>query len=349
MTGFESRQFFPKRLRDRALLSMKRMTVASLAVISLASVAAAQDAVKVSLVSSASILPLFVAQDKGYFKDQNLAVEFVSVAGATDAITMAATGQTDVGTAAVGTALFNAAARGLKFSMVASLSIHPAPTTVIPLMIRKDLWDSGKVRTGKDLKGLRVSINSPGGSIEYKLALIMKKYGMTIKDVTLVSIGLPETVTAFGSGGVDAAVLGEPFATAAVKRGLAVIDVEDSSEMIGDHGTGLIFGEAFMRDRRDVGVRFMKALIRASADVQLNNWKTKENIDITTKYTKVAPETVAEMAFPEFYPDLSPSRTIESMKRQAAMHVENGRMPATAAPFAETIVDESFVKAATGK
>lgn len=275
--------------------AFKAATLAAVLALGGVSSAVAADKVKVSYLPTAAIAPLLVAVDKGYFKAEDLDVEMVSTAVATDAITMAATGQTDVATAAVGTALFNAAARGLNFSVVASLAVHPAPTTITPLLIRKDLWDSGKVRTGADLKGLRVATNSPGGSIEYKLTLILRKHGLTMKDVQTVPLGLPETLNAFKSSGIDAAVIGEPFATAALKQNLATMQVEDSGEMVGDLGFALMYSEDFLKERREVGVRFMKAMIKASGDLQRDVWKTKKNIDIIAKYTKLPPETIAEM------------------------------------------------------
>ncbi len=309
-----------------------------------ASLARAQDAVKVSFLPTAAVAPLFVAVEKGYFKAENLDVQLVSTAVATDAVTMAATGQVDVGTAAVGSSLFNAAARGLDFRLVASLAIHPAPTTITPLLIRKDLWDSGKVRSGADLRGQRVSTNSPGGSIEYKLALILQKYGMTMKDVQGVPLGLPETLNAFQSGGIAAAVIGEPFATAALKRGLAVMQVEDSGEMVGDIGFSLVYSESFIDKRRAVGVRFLKAMIKAAGDLQPGSWKTQENIDIIAKYTKLPADTISEMSFPAFDPQLDPEKYVDSMKRQAEMHAKNGRIGPAAVAAAGTITDASFVR-----
>lgn len=305
--------------------------------------APAGDMVKISVIPSATYSPIFVAVDKGYFKDEGIDAQVTFMPLVTDSTTMAAMGQTDIGASAPGSALYNAGTRGLGFKIVASMGVHPAPTTTIPLMIRKDLWDSGEVRSGKDLKGRPVSTNAPGASIEYKLALVLAKYGLTLADIRQVAIGLPETLIALERKAVDAAVLAEPFATAAETRGLAVMDRLDSAEAVGDIGTVVIFNRDFMKDRRPVAVRAMKALIRAAKDLQPDNWKSDANIEILSRNLKLPPETIRTIAFPYYEPNLTVSKYIDSMQRQAEMHLKNKRIGPEAVVGVAGLIDESFV------
>jgi ABC-type nitrate/sulfonate/bicarbonate transport system substrate-binding protein len=329
--------------------SIRRYAVAAMIVSAPFGLAAAPaqaqtlDKVSISLFSGIAFAPVIIAIDKGYFKDEGIDPQLVFTPLGTDAISMTANGQTDVGVTATGVSLFNAGYRGLDFKITASMAIHPHPTTIIPLMIRKDLWDSGAIRTGKDLKGKAISTNSPGGSIEYKLELILEKYGMTIADVREIGIGLPETILAFQNNAIDAAVIGEPFATEAARRGLAVMAVEDSKVAAGDLGTVMIFSKAFMTKRHDVAVRAMRAMARGARDLQPDNWKTKENIDIFIKRFKLSPETIQSMAFPEFSPTLEINKFIPSLKNQADVHARAKRMSTAAADAVASMVDESFV------
>ncbi|WP_158807055.1 ABC transporter substrate-binding protein [Beijerinckia sp. L45] len=306
------------------------------------------DQVSISLFSGIAFAPVVVAIDKGYFRDEGIDPQLVFTPLGTDSISMTANGQTDIGATATGVSLFNAGFRGLDFKITASMAVHPAPTTITPLMIRKDLWDAG-IRSARDLKGKAISTNSPGGSIEYKLELIMEKYGMTIADVREIGIGLPETLLAFQNKAIDAAVLGEPFATEAARRGLAVIDVEDSKVAAGDLGTVIIYSKAFITKRHDVAVRAMRAMARGARDLQPNNWKTKDNIDIFTKRFKLAPETIEAMAFPVFEPTLEIAKYIPSLKHQAEIHAKDKRMPAAAVASIGPTIDETFVTEAAAK
>ena len=309
--------------------------------------ALALDKVTISAVVGLSLSPVFVAADRGYFRDEGIDPVIISTPLATDSINMTANGQTDIGATASGVSLFNAGLRGLDLKIVGSMAVHPAPTTVIPLLIRKDLWDSGQIRSGKDLKGKVISTNSPGGSIEYKLALILGRYGMTIADVREAGLGMPDTVIALQKKAIDAAVLGEPFATEAIQRGIAVLDVDDSKEAVGDLGSVIVYNSGFMADRHDVSVRAMRALIRASKDLQVDNWKTEANIQTFVRWFKIPRELIAVLVFPHFEPDLSIRKYVASLQHQADVHVRDKRMSQAAAEKMKNMIDDSIVLAAT--
>ncbi len=63
---------------------------------------------------------------------------------------------------------------------------------------------------------------------------------------------MPDTLVALQKA-IDAAIIGEPFATDAVQRGIAVLDVDDSKVAVGDLGSVLIFNTTFMKKRRMLG------------------------------------------------------------------------------------------------
>ncbi len=311
--------------------------------------AAALDKVTITLTPTLAFAPVYVAIDKGYFRDEGIEPVIQSTPLATDSVSMTANGQSDIGATATGVSLFNAGYRGLDFKIVASMAVHPAPTTLTPLVIRKDLWDAGTVRSIKDLRGRPISTNAPGASIEYKLTLLLQKNGMKLSDVRCVSIGLPETLVALQNKAVDAAILGEPFATEAVMRGIAVLDAPDSAVAIGDLGTALVFSGAFIRTRHETAVRALRALSRAARDLQPGNWKTAENIAILTKRFKMAPATIEEIAFPYFEPNLQIAKYLPSLRHQAEIHVQNKRLAPAAAESIGPMIDESLVDAAAAK
>ena len=335
--------------RAWAAVAVTAMTMLMSAYSSNVALAAAPDKVTIALTPTLAFAPVYIAIDKGYFRDENIEPIIESTPLATDSVSMTANGQSDVGATATGVSLFNAGYRGLDFKIVASMAVHPAPTTLTPLLIRKDLWDSGKVRSIKDLKGRPISTNAPGASIEYKLTLMLHKNGMQLTDVRPIAIGLPETLVALQNKAVDAAILGEPYATEAEIRGLAVLDAPDSAVAVGDLGTALVFNGNFIKQRRDVAIRTLRALMRASRDLQLNNWNTPENVAILTKRFKVAPGTMEKIVFPFFEPTLQIAKYLPSLQHQAEIHVENKRLLPAAAKSIGPLIDESLVDEAAAK
>ena len=319
------------------------MTILASAPYPTVAVAATPDEVKIALTPTLAFAPVYIAIDKGYFRDERIEPVIESTPLATDSVSMTANGQSDIGATATGVSLFNAGYRGLDFKIVASMAVHPPPTTLTPLLIRKDLWDSGKVRSIKDLKGRPISTNAPGASIEYKLTLMLHKDGMQLADVRLIAIGLPETLVALQNKAVDAAILGEPFSTEAQLRGLAVLDAPDSAAAIGDLGTALVFNGTFIKQHRDTAIRTLRALMRASRDLQLDNWKSPENIAILAKRFKLAPGTMQKIVFPFFEPTLQIAKYLPSLQHQAEIHAENKRLSPAAAKSIDPLIDESLV------
>ncbi len=52
--------------------------------------------------------------------------------------------------------------RNLDLRAVAALGIQPSPVIATPPVARKDLSDSGAIRSGADFKGHKVAVNVPG-------------------------------------------------------------------------------------------------------------------------------------------------------------------------------------------
>jgi len=72
----------------------------------------------------------------------------------------------------------------------------PHRVTAIRDFVRKDLIDSGKVKTLKDLKGLK-SRSPPGHGEFLRSRHGAEKGGLTYKDVSEVYLGFAEMVAAF--------------------------------------------------------------------------------------------------------------------------------------------------------
>src|SRR4051812_43202371 len=72
----------------------------------------AETLVKVGVVGSISDAPFFIAQEKGFFREEAIKVEFVSFKEASQMAAPLATGDLDVGAGAPSAALYNAVIRG---------------------------------------------------------------------------------------------------------------------------------------------------------------------------------------------------------------------------------------------
>lgn len=227
------------------------------------SLAFAQDEVKVGVNGVLSDVVFYIAQSRGYFAEQKIKLTFVSFDSGPKMIAPLGTGQLQVVAGAVSAGLFNAVARGVDIKIVADKGSMGPGRNYMPLMVRKDLVDSGKVKSFADLKGLKIGEAGQGGSPGSTLNEALKKGGLTYADVEHVYLPYPQQVAALANKAIDAAITTEPSATMAVKSGVAV-RFSDDTLYPNQQVAALLYGGDFIRKQRDVAQRFMTAYLQGS-------------------------------------------------------------------------------------
>jgi NitT/TauT family transport system substrate-binding protein len=254
---------------------------------------------KVGYLPSLGYAPVFVALDKGYFKDQGLAVELQSFRSGSAMIPFLGTGDLDVGAGETGTALFNAVAQGLDVRAAAALASQPPGHGSQPLLVRKDLFDSGKVSRPADLKGKKVAINVERGVVEYLLYEALAQGGLTLKDVEVVTLPFPDMPAALANKAIDAAVALEPTATQAMEQGSAVVLIPGDKIVDTPQNGVVYFGKRLLDPaNREAAVRFLVAYLQGVRDLYGDGWRDEANADIISRHTKVPPPIISKAIAP---------------------------------------------------
>jgi len=301
------------------------------------------DKVSVGLVITVAQSPYYIAREKGYLAAEHIAVEEASFRGAQESISSLATGQLDVSMGALNAGFFNAQHQGLDLRAVAALGAQPSPVIATPLLARKDLWDSGAIKSGADLKGRTVAANTPGAIPEYLLTLILGKHGMALKDVNEVMLGFPQMLVAFQNKGIDAGFPAEPLATEAIRQGLAELVTPEADVGSGDLTTVVFFSGQFMRKRADVAERFLRALVRAARETQGPYNKDPQIAALLAKASKLNLQSIENCVPFAFDPNLDIAKYVDSLRRQEAVHMKNGRLNYGAPLDLATVVDATLV------
>ncbi len=218
------------------------------------------------IAQASSDVGLYLAEKKGYFKAENLNVTFIPFDSGARMVAPLGAGQLDVGAGSAAAGFYNAVARGIPIKIVADKGSTPPGYGFQPLLVRKDLVDSGRFKSLKDLKGMKIAGSAPGSASTSTLNEALKKAGLKYSDVERVFLGFPQHVVALQNKAVDAAMTTEPSATKAVQSGAAVRVMGDD-EIYPNHQLAVIlYGGNFIKEQPDAGRRFMRAYLRAVRD-----------------------------------------------------------------------------------
>src|SRR3989337_2822815 len=151
--------------------------------------------------------PLYVAIERGYFRQQGLEVELIGTPGGVSSFVDLARGRSEVVIGGLGAALFNAVARGLDFKVVGPVHMERPPVST-PLVASKKAYDSGEIRKVSDLRGKKVSVNVLGSATEFWLQAALHKGGLTMEDVEVIGVNFPDVPAALAHGAIAAGFLG---------------------------------------------------------------------------------------------------------------------------------------------
>src|SRR6201999_1993618 len=178
--------------------------------------------VNVGLTDTSSDVAFFIADKKGYFRNEGIAVTTTSFASAAKMIAPLGTGQLDVGGGTVAAGLYNAVERGINIKIVADKASIKDGYEYSTLLVRKDLVDSGRYKTLADLKGMTIAAAAQGAGSESAINEAVKKGGLKFADVNVVYMGFPEMLVAMRNKAIDGGGTNEPTVTRAIEQGFAV-------------------------------------------------------------------------------------------------------------------------------
>jgi NitT/TauT family transport system substrate-binding protein len=307
-------------------------------------------AVTVGATGVTSDAPIYIADKKGYFRDEGLAVKVENFRSASDMVPHLGTGTLDAGAGSASAGLYNAVAREVRIKIVADKASSPSGYGATKILIRKDHIDSGRYKSPADFKGMKFAMNAPGVSNTATLNAILKAAGLRYSDVETVNMPLSDHVAALGNKAVDASASVEPAATIAIKNGFAVL-VKADDEILPNHQIAvLLYSENFVTRRFDAARAFMRAYLRA---VRFYNSALKDGRMIGPNADEVIAilSQTTSIKDPAIYKSITPSGmnpdgrvNIDSLAADLAFYKEQGLVEADVK--IEQIVDHSFVEVA---
>jgi NitT/TauT family transport system substrate-binding protein len=252
---------------------------------------------------------ILIAQEKGWFDEQGIDLQVIPFGNAPDIAAPLAAGQLDAGLLGINSGLLNAFARGVKVKFAADEgSSGPGRFDYVSILVRKELIDSGAIKTPADLKGRRIGIVAKGTPSDYGLLNVLKEGGLTLNDVDLTIVPFPNQGPALAAGQIDAAFEIDPWRTQVLDSGTAVVFRRGEQFVPGAQLAALALSDNFAKDT-DAATRFMVAYVKSLR--RYNDAYVKDDPvareEVKSIYLKTVPGLPADiydrMAFPSINPD----------------------------------------------
>jgi len=256
---------------------------------------------RVSYVPFIRFAPLFVAYEEGYFHDQGIEVELVSMRSTHGGIAGLISGDLDVVGAFISTGVFNAVDRGARMRIVAGRHVTgPADCFPAGLMIRPQLLESGAPEDDERLRSLTVSIRR-GTFDEYLIDRALSLHGLTTTDLRVVEVQAAAKLGAFAAGSLDVAYSGEPMITMMERQGAARMWKPVDEVVPGFQSSFLLFGPNLLDKDPEAGRRFLRAFYRGAH--QWNRGRSPRSAEILHTYTGIDAEVLDAMCWYRFATD----------------------------------------------
>ena len=256
---------------------------------------------KIGVLRLSSSAPVFIAQDKGYFRDAGLDIELKFFDAAQPIAVATASGDIDFGVTAFTAGLYNLAGKGT-LKVIGGMSREKAGYPLIGYFASNNAYAAG-LKTPKDLAGKRVAVTQVGSSFHYSLGLLADKYGFKLSEIKVLPLqSLSNVAAALQGETVDAALL--PVSTAR-----KLLD-DGGAKLLGWVGDetpwqlGAVFAAPKTLSNRELVTKLLAALARADReyhDVILTavadgnapiNEMTRPLLAIIAKYTNLPIEQV---------------------------------------------------------
>ena len=283
---------------------------------------------------SLSNAPVWIAEEKGFFKRYDVETEAIVVGGgATRSVSAVIAGDLQFGSSGGG-AVVSAVFSGSDIVMVAAGNNKG----IQRLMVKPE------VTAPAALKGKRIGITTLGSSGHLALLLMLRKWGMAPEDVQIIQVGAsPVMLISLQKGGIDAAVLQDPTFFMAEDAGFktlgdpVALDIQYLQNV-------LVASRAYLKSHRDVAGRFMKGFVEGVAYFKRNK---EDSLRILMKKMRIekGKENYLERSYNLYasqYLEAVPSPSLAGTKTVLEFMVKDFPKAKTADP--NSFIDNSLIK-----
>jgi len=245
------------------------------------------------------LLPIYVAQDRGLWRDAGLEVKMVTIpsVGGMNAVIA---GSADF-SFSTGSAITRAAAHGQKLVAIVELGNQSGQIIVL----RKDVAAAAgfdpaaplAVRA-QSLKGRTIAVGGIGSIADAFLKVIAHEGGLDANQIVTAPMSAAEFLPAFAQKKIDGFVFGAPFAQQAVVDGTGVILADGSKPLIPELSPSaaglLVTRPPYCGEHRAICAKMGHSMVEAVAFIDAH---PPESVAILHKHFPAVGEAVLEASY----------------------------------------------------
>ena len=226
------------------------------------------------------LTPFYVAQEKGFFSDNNLEVNFQIFGSNTDYVSAFLAGRVDGAISSVTSETVLLAEKGKDFKIVMIQDNSAGGDGILA---------RNSVASIADFKGKRVAVEQ-GAVGHFFLLQVLEEAGLTEEDITIINADASTAAAAYQAGNVDIASTFAPFLSQANQAQPDGRIIYDSSKMPTAITDFYIFDSEYLEANPEAVEAFVASIAKALDFIETNR---DEAIAIAAPKLEVTPEALA--------------------------------------------------------
>ncbi|WP_020639424.1 ABC transporter substrate-binding protein [Amycolatopsis balhimycina] len=250
--------------------------------------------VKVGVIPIVDVAPLYLGQEKGFFRDRGIDLKMESAQGGAAIIPGVVSGQFQIGFSNV-TSLMIAQSKGLPIKSVANgvATTGDEKADSSGVVVKKD----SAIKSAKDLVGKTVAVNTLQNIGDTTVREVVRKDGGDPAQVKFVEMAFDQMPAAVAGGQVDAAWEVEPALTITKKQGARVVAAPFTGTDPNLTVATYFAATKLVKENPDLVKRFTEAM---TASLGYASGHPDEARQILTKYTKISGDVLTDLTLPKW-------------------------------------------------
>ncbi len=254
--------------------------------------AVAQEKIKLGLLPFSESLAAVIADKQGFFKDEGLEIEISKFDSAAIAVPVLQSGRLDIVLSST-VSTFQAIEQGLDAMVLAPGAVvrTSPPDTTTAVIVKK-----GSITSLKELEGKRVAVNVINSTAWLHAVALLDKHGVDRTKVRFSEVPFPQMNDPLLNGQLDAVVQVEPFRSALMSTGNAVIvgwpyvETAPNTDI-----TQYIALTSWVGKNRATAAKFVRAVTKGAQFAASNEAATR---DINQQFTNLNPALKSVVLLP---------------------------------------------------